>query len=123
MKNRTRDQLKNLVAINAAIADTDEEIQIIQKEMSTHGFEIKYVSALDELKRKIIYYRYQKVNICLEVYDQIETLEDEQEKRILKYRYIKGYQWDVIADKVGYSERQVYNIHKKALIKINVISK
>jgi predicted transcriptional regulator len=115
MENKTRTQLKNLAAINAAIAEADEEIQILQKEASTHGFEVEYVSALNELKQKIIYYRYQKVKICLEVYDQIETLENEQEKRLLKYRYIRGYRWEVIAEKMGYSIRQIFNIHKVAL--------
>ena len=123
MKNKTMNQLKNLVAFNAAIAEADEEIQMVQKEMNIHGHDKKYVFALNDLKQKIVYYRYQKVNICAELYDKIETMEDEQEKRLLKYRYIRGYQWDVIAEKIGYSERQIYNIHKKALIKINVISK
>lgn len=120
MKNEPMDQLKNLVAFNAAIAEADEEIQMVQKKMNIHGHDKKYVSALNELKQKIVYYRYQKVKICLEVYDQIETLEDEQEKRILKYRYIKEYQWDVIANKVGYSERQIYNIHKRALVNLDL---
>lgn len=110
------DQLKNLVAFNAAIAEADEEIQMVQKEMNIHGHDKKYVSALNELKQKIVYYRYQKVNICAELYDKIETLEDEQEKRLLKYRYIRGYTWDVIADKMGYSVRQIFNIHNKAFL-------
>ena len=123
MENKMRNQLKNLIVLNAAIVEGDEEIQTIQKERAFHGFEVEYVSALNELKQKIIYYRYQKVKICSVVYDLIETLDNEQEKRILKYRYIRGYQWDVIAEKIGYSERQIYNIHKKALKKINEISK
>lgn len=118
MEKKTRYQLKYLVAINAAIVEADEEIELIQKEMSTHGFDKNYVAALDEMKQKIIYYRYRKVKICLELYDKIETLEDEQEKRLMKYRYIRGYRWEAIADKMGYGIRQVFNIHKKALHKI-----
>lgn len=118
MENKMRNQLKNLVAFNAAIAEADEEIQIIQKEMTSHSYNGKYLAALNELKQKVIYYRYQKVRICSELYDKIETLEDEQEKRLLKYRYIKGYTWDVIADKMGYSVRQVFNIHKNTLCNI-----
>lgn len=116
MENKTRDQLKNLVAFNAAIIEVDEEIQMIQKEMATYGLDKNYMSALDELKQKVIYYRYQKVKICSELYDKIEALEDEQEKRLLKYRYIRGYHWDVIAEKMGYSVRQVFNIHNKVVL-------
>lgn len=119
MKNKTRNQLKNLVAFNAGITEADEENQIIQKELASHGYDEKYMAALNELKQKVICYRYKKVKICLELYDKIETLEDEQEKRLLKYRYIRGYTWDVIADKMGYSVRQVFNIHSKALKTLN----
>lgn len=115
MKNKTMNQLKNLVAFNAAIAEADEEIQMVQKEMNIHGHDKKYVFALNELKQKIVYYRYQKVNICAELYDKIEAMEDEQEKRLLKYRYIRGCRWEDIADKMGYSVRQVFNIHSKAI--------
>lgn len=115
MENKTRDRLKNLVAFNAAIAEVDEEIQMIQKEMATYSFDKSYISALDELKKKIIYYRYKKVKICSELYDKIETLEDEQKKRLMKYRYIRGYRWEDIADKMGYSVRQVFNIHERVL--------
>lgn len=118
MKNKTMDQLKNLVAFNAAISDADEDIQIIQKEMASYCYDEKYVVALNDLKQKVICYRYQKVKICLELYDKIESLEDEQEKRLLKYRYIRGYNWDIIADKLGYSVRQVFNIHKNILCNI-----
>lgn len=118
MENKTRNQLKNLFAYNAAIIEADEEIQMIQKEMATYGFNEKYMSALNALKQKAIYYRFQKVKICSELYDKIETLEDEQGKRLLKYRYIRGYQWDQVADKMGYSSRQVFNIHSKILCNI-----
>lgn len=115
MGNNTRNQLKNLVTINAAIADADEEIQMVQKELNIHGHDKKYVSALNALNQKIVYFRYQKVKVCMDLYDKIEAIEDEQEKRLLKYRYIRGYRWEVIADKMGYSVRQVFNIHNKAI--------
>ena len=115
MDNKTRNQLKNLVAINAAIAEAGEEIQLIQKEMNVPRHNKKYVSTLSNLKQKIIYYRYQKIKICTELYDKVEALEDEQEKRLLKYRYIRGYRWEEIADKMGYSIRQIFNIHSKAI--------
>lgn len=121
MENKTRNQLKNLVAFNAAITEAGEEILMIQKEMATYGFNKNYMSALDELKQKVIYYRYIKVKICLELYDKIENLEDEQEKRLLKYRYIRGYRWEDIADQMGYSTRQIFNIHNLACRNIELL--
>lgn len=115
MENKIRNQLKNLVAINAAIVEAGEEIQMIQMEMDIHGHDKRYVSSLSELEQKIIYYRYQKVKICSTLYDKIEALEDEQGKRLMKYRYIRGWRWEVIADKMDYSVRQVFNIHNRIL--------
>ena len=115
MDNKIRNQLKNLVSLKAAIAEAEDEVQMIQKEMASHGYDEKYVAALNELKQKVIYYRYQKVKSCSVLYDKIEALEDEQEKRILKYRYIRGYRWEEIADKMGYSIRQIFNIHSKSI--------
>ena len=115
MENKTRNQLKNLVAFNAAIIEADEEIQMIQKEMAAYGFNKKYMSALNEMKQKVIYYRYKKVKICSELYDKIEVLEDEQEKRLMKYRYIRGCRWEIIAEKMGYSVRQIFNLNNKAI--------
>lgn len=118
MKKTVKEQLKSLVALNAAISEAGEEIQAIQKEINSYGYDETYISALNELKQKIIFYRYQKVKICVSLYDKIEALENEQEKRLFKYRYIRGYRWEVIAEKMGYSVRQVFNIHKKTIYKI-----
>lgn len=115
MKKMVKEQLKSLVVLNAAILDAGEEIQAFQSEINTYGNDEKYASALNDLKQKIIYYRYQKIKNCVNLYDKIEALEDEQEKRLLKYRYIRGYRWEAIADKMGYSLRQTFNIHSKAL--------
>lgn len=115
MKKTVKEQLKRFVALNAAIAEAGEEIQAIQKEINTYGYDEKYSSALNDLKQKTIYYRYQKVKNCVNLYDKIEALEDEQEKRLLKYRYLRGWRWEDIADKMGYSVRQVFNIHTKSI--------
>lgn len=115
MKKTVKEQLKSLVALNAAISEAEEEIQAIQKEINTYGYDEKYSSALSDLKQKTIYHRYLKVKNCENLYDKIEALEDEQEKRLLKYRYLRGWRWEAIADKMGYSLRQTFNIHKKAL--------
>ncbi|WP_100304370.1 hypothetical protein [Lacrimispora celerecrescens] len=115
MKKTVKEQLKSLVALNAAISEAGEEIQAIQKEINTYGYDEKYSSALNDLKQKTIYHRYLKVKNYINLYDKIEALEDEQEKRLLRYRYLRGWRWEAIADKMGYSLRQTFNIHKKAL--------
>lgn len=46
---------------------------------------------------------------------EIDKIEDVVERALLRYRYFLGLTWEEIADKMGYSLRQVHRIHKSAL--------
>lgn len=74
-----------------------------------------YVSRVDELERKIRKERYKRIRKFKEIRDRIERLEDENEKDVLVYRYIRGMKWEEIAVKMGYTCRNVMKIHGKAL--------
>lgn len=54
-----------------------------------------------------------------EVYDEISSaimkVEDPFYRKILMLRYLDGMVWDEIADKVGYSSRNIYRKHAEAL--------
>ena len=45
----------------------------------------------------------------------IASLSVPEEQLCLKLRYIDGDSWAVIAEKMAYSERQIYRLHDKAL--------
>ena len=45
----------------------------------------------------------------------IRGLDDYSLRRIMQLRYIYGADWDSVSDSVGYSRRQTFNLHKKAL--------
>ena len=47
--------------------------------------------------------------------DMIESLENFDQKRILRLRYIDGLTWDEVAMDSGFSERSVRRIHGRAL--------
>jgi len=81
---------------------------------SCKQYDLKYIS----LKNKVVAYRYKKICLYLQCYDVIENLESETDKRLLKLRYLYGYTWDTVAEKMGYSIRQAYNLHNKALGKL-----
>lgn len=84
-----------------------------------HGSDQKdlsdYASLLDEEERRYIKYRYQRVKKCKEITDRIERLQNEDEKDILMYRYIKLMKWEDICVKMGYSWRRAHYIHSNAL--------
>lgn len=45
----------------------------------------------------------------------LETLEDAAEIRIIQLRYISGYNWVLISNLTGYTERHVFRIHNKII--------
>ena len=50
-----------------------------------------------------------------EIEAEIETVEDEQLRCLLRYRYIDHLTIEQIADEMGYSYRNICYLHKKAL--------
>lgn len=50
----------------------------------------------------------------------IRELEDEDERDVLFYRYIKGLEWWEIARSMDYSESWIYELHGRALRKLKI---
>jgi DNA-directed RNA polymerase specialized sigma24 family protein len=74
-----------------------------------------YAAKVDELEDEIIAARYQRILAYQQVRNCIEALEDEREKMLLTYRYIRGLKWEEICVKMDYKWRQVHRIHAMAL--------
>lgn len=74
-----------------------------------------YVAKLDDEEQKYLKAKNQGAELCAEIMDKIEKMEDENEKDVLTYRYIKLMKWEGIGDIMGYSLRWVHEIHGKAL--------
>ena len=51
----------------------------------------------------------------LAIESAVEGLEDYTLRRLMQLRYIYGADWDSVAEGIGYSRRQTFNLHKKAL--------
>lgn len=56
-----------------------------------------------------------------EVREKINKLNNELQKEILINRYINCYSFEKCAEVMGYSLRNTYRIHKKAIMSLNVI--
>lgn len=54
-------------------------------------------------------------DIQVELNENINKVEDFNERMVLRYRYILNYTWEQISEKMGYSTRQVIRIHGEAL--------
>lgn len=74
-----------------------------------------YAARMDALERKILKDRYKRIQRFKKIRDQIERLEDENEKDVLVYRYIRAMKWEDIAVKMNIGYRHVLRMHGKAL--------
>lgn len=61
------------------------------------------------------------VDVEREVYDMVLKLDNELQKEVLVYKYIAGLSNTEIADKIGRTARRVYQIHSKALKKLQKV--
>ena len=78
-----------------------------------------YAAKLDELERKLIKARYERIDLYAEIFADIERLADETEKTDLTYRYLRRYSWEKICVEMGYRWAQVHRIHARALKNFN----
>lgn len=75
----------------------------------------EYAAQLDELLTELKDQMELRIRIRREITRKIETMQDETEKTVLRLRYIHWLQWEQIAERMGYSLRNITKIHGKAL--------
>lgn len=74
-----------------------------------------YAALLDEEERRYMKARYHRIKLCREITDKIERMDNEDEKDVLMYRYIRLMKWEDIAVKMEYSWQHLHKIHARAL--------
>jgi DNA-directed RNA polymerase specialized sigma subunit len=87
---------------------------------SSHADLSDYIAQLDELDEELYQEGVERVKEYKDILCRINALEDEDERDILFYRYIKGLDWWEVAQKINRSERQVYRKHGKALENLKI---
>lgn len=75
----------------------------------------EYAVLLDAEEKKYMKARYLRIKLCGEISDKIERLENEDEKDVLMYRYIRLMKWEDICTHVGKHWAQVHRVHARAL--------
>lgn len=74
-----------------------------------------YAARVDELESDITTARYKRIEAYEQVRNHIEAMEDEREKLLLTYRYIRGMKWESICTEMEHSWQHVHRIHARAL--------
>ena len=81
-----------------------------------------YIVQCDTIITSILKARRDAVVRFSEIRQQIELLEDENEKTVLTLRYLRNYTWEKICVEMDYSWRQVHYIHSDALEHFEIIA-
>lgn len=74
-----------------------------------------YAAMIDKEIRKCMKARYKRIMLFKEISDKIERMDNEDEKDVLTYRYIRLMKWEDICVKMKHSWQHTHRIHKKAL--------
>ena len=74
-----------------------------------------YAARLDELIHQLEAEKDVAIQKRKEIYDQIQSMADGNEKEILERRYLMGETWEKIAVSMNYNYRWVLRIHGRAL--------
>jgi DNA-directed RNA polymerase specialized sigma subunit len=82
---------------------------------SSHSDLSDYAAILDEQIELLKEERLERVRCYQKIERQIRQMENEDEQKVLRLRYILGMKWEEVAVKMGYSWKQTHRIHSSAL--------
>ena len=74
-----------------------------------------YIVTIDEMIEDLKKERLKRAKRQQEIERRIKQMEDEDEQRVLRLRYIKGLKWEEIAVEMNYKWTQMHRIHGRAL--------
>lgn len=87
---------------------------------SDHSDLSTYMARMDEQLTRLKEWQLEKVRLYESISDRIRRVEDDNQRELLMYRYIKGMSWEDIAVKLNYTWRHVHRIHSQALDSIDI---
>lgn len=74
-----------------------------------------YMAKIDELIERLKEERLKRIMLREKIEGDINRLKDEDEKAVLRYRYIQGLKWEDVCERIGFSWKGVHNVHGRAL--------
>ena len=113
------DSLKEELRCLELLADGTQGINYdeprVQKSPSLKAPFVRYLDKLEKKRKQIDEKIEELLNLKEEIEEAIATVNDPVMELVLTYRYINCYDWNDVAEKLGYALSHVYNLHRKAL--------
>ena len=102
----------SLSEIMPAVPNTGMPSAHNQRDLSDYAVKLdyiytKYIKAINDRNKTMA-----------DIFQTIESIEDEVQKYIMRLRYIRGMDFNDIAEDIGCSTRQIHRFHSEALKKI-----
>lgn len=119
--NRKQQKLEALrnIAFNTSPHYESEAVQRTREKSPLENIMVKIVDLDKEIDSDID----ALVDLKVEVWEQLDKMNDESQKRILWLRYAEYKTWSNIADVINFTPRYVYKLHIKALDELDAILK
>ena len=74
-----------------------------------------YMEKMDELTSYLVEKYKRRMGIEVDIYQRLDSMDRQEEREVLRYRYIDGMTWEQIAQRTGYVLRHIYRLHGNAL--------
>lgn len=116
--NSMLNEITDLREKATSIGSFDTANEHVSKSASGDASYTAIINKIADIESKIN----DKINVLLDVKSSInsaiDSVDDADERLILRYRYINYYDWQTISTLMHYSERHVYRIHGNALLNV-----
>ena len=109
-------ELEEMKALSVSVSAVryDEE-RINSGTKNTEAPFIRSLERIAETENKIEKAKQALLNLQWDISEAIATLDDVDERAVLRARYVNGKSWGVIAKQMCYSQSTVHRIHANAL--------
>lgn len=108
-----KEQLESLLEIEQSVRS--QQLLDMPKGSNRHQDLSDLMVKLEDLQAQIADAITDSCKIKLEIEEMLWKLDDPEEARVLRFRYIYFMTWEEISETMNYSNRQIHYIHKNAI--------
>ena len=119
MKKKTRRLSAEIRSIRESAMSIESPLLTEDRVQTSHGMDppcIRKTDRMIDMESRLIeeYRRLQAVQS--DIAARINSMDVSQERTVLRFRYLSGWNWDDIANALGVSLRTAHRIHEAALL-------
>lgn len=115
-----RKELAELKVMSTSIPSIDYAKDVVQTSKEANASFTKIINKALELERMIHEDTERMICLKIEIRQAIDTVEDNEEKLLLRLRYLNFMHWDEVCDEMNVSLKTAHRIHGRALNNVKV---